>query len=133
LFSLYMLIEECWKNNVLVIGLTKDTAAHDFKNHVIPICIYNDVWATTDNYIQLTQEQLDNIPNTDRMLLQSISLFNSDRISIPWGLIVYDAAFVMAVPDFKNRKGYVSGAIKNKITPSQLLLLLKQEKIQESE
>ena len=84
-------------------------------SHVIPICICNDVWTTTNdnnNYIQLTQEQLDNIPNTDRMLLQSISLFNSDKISIPWGLIEYDAAFVLAVPDFKNRKGYVSGAVK---------------------
>jgi hypothetical protein len=70
LFSLYMLIEECWKNNILVIGLTKDTAAHDFKNHVIPICIRNEVWATRDNKnIKLTQEQLDNIPNTDRMFL----------------------------------------------------------------
>jgi hypothetical protein len=29
---------------------------------------------------------------------------------------------VMAIPDFKGRKGYVSGAVKNKITPSQLFL-----------
>ena len=29
---------------------------------------------------------------------------------------------MIAIPDFKNRKGYVSGAIKNKITPSQLFL-----------
>jgi hypothetical protein len=28
----------------------------------------------------------------------------------------------MAVPDFKDRKGYISGAIKNKITPSRLFL-----------
>jgi hypothetical protein len=28
----------------------------------------------------------------------------------------------MAVPDFKNRKGYIGGAIKNKITPSRLFL-----------
>jgi hypothetical protein len=28
----------------------------------------------------------------------------------------------MAIPDFKKRKGYVSGAIRNKITPSQLFL-----------
>src|SRR5206468_10500051 len=27
LFSLYMLIEECWKNNILLIGITKDTIA----------------------------------------------------------------------------------------------------------
>lgn len=39
LFTLYMLIEECWKKNILLIGITKDSAAHDFKNHVIPICV----------------------------------------------------------------------------------------------
>ena len=37
-------------------------------------------------------------------------------------LVEYDAAFVTAIPDFKKRKGYVSGAIRNKITPSQLFL-----------
>ena len=119
LFTLYMLIEECWKNNVLIIGITKDTTTHEFKNHVIPICIRNNLWLTN---IKLTQEELDNIPNTDRMLLQSISLSNSDKISIPWSLVEYDAAFAMAIPDFRNRRGYVSGAIKNKITPSQFFL-----------
>jgi hypothetical protein len=118
LFSFYMLIEECWKNNILLIGITKDTVAHDFKNHVIPICISNQVW--TNNLV--TNEDLNNVPNTDRMLLQSMSMLNHDCIHIPWGLIEYDAAFVMAIPDFKKRKGYVSGAIKNKIIPSQLFL-----------
>jgi hypothetical protein len=56
------------------------------------------------------------------MLLQSISMFNHQNVSIPWALVEYDAAFVMAIPDFKKRKGYVSGAIRNKITPSQLFL-----------
>ncbi len=49
-------------------------------------------------------------------------MLNHDSIQIPWGLIEYDAAFVMAIPDFKKRKGYVSGAIKNKSIPSQLFL-----------
>jgi hypothetical protein len=44
LFSLYMLIEECWKNNILLIGVAKDTAAQEFKNHVIPICTNNNIW-----------------------------------------------------------------------------------------
>jgi hypothetical protein len=43
LFSLYMLIEECWKYNILLIGITKDTIAHEFKNHVIPICANNNM------------------------------------------------------------------------------------------
>ena len=124
LFTLYMLIEECWKKNILLIGITKDSAAHDFKNHVIPICVCNDIWMgdDADDNNKMTQDDLDNIPNTDRMLLQSISMFNHQKVSLPWALVEYDAAFVMAIPDFKKRKGYVSGAIRNKITPSQLFL-----------
>jgi hypothetical protein len=118
LFSLYMLIDECWKNKKLLIGITKDTAAHDFKNHVIPICLNNGVWSRKN----ITQERLDDIPNTDRMFLQSISMLNQEKLKIPWSLVEYDAAFVTAIPDFKNRTGYISGAIKNKITPSKMFV-----------
>jgi hypothetical protein len=118
LFSLYMLIEECWKNKILLIGLTKDTAAHDFKNHVIPICLNNGIWPSKN----VTQESLDEIPNTDRMFLQSISMSNEEELKIPWSLVEYDAAFVTAIPDFKNRMGYISGAIRNRITPSKMFV-----------
>ena len=118
LFSLYMLIENCWKNNILLIGITKDTAAHDFKNHVIPICLNNNIWSSN----KMTQASLDDIPNTDRMFLQSISMSNHQEVDIPWALVEYDACFVTAIPDFKNRMGYISGAIKNRITPSKMFL-----------
>jgi hypothetical protein len=29
LFALQMLMEECWKKNILLVGVTKDTAARD--------------------------------------------------------------------------------------------------------
>lgn len=118
LFSLYMLIENCWKEKILLIGITKDTAAHDFLNHVIPICLNNNIWISN----KLTQDKLDNIPNTDRMFLQSISMSHHDEIHIPWAMVEYDACFVTAIPDFKDRTGYISGAIKNRITPSKLFL-----------
>jgi hypothetical protein len=118
LFSLYMLIEECWKNNVLLLGISKDTAVHEFKNHVMPICINNKIWPNCT----LTQDNLNNIPNTDRMFLQSLSMLNHDKISVPWALAEYDSAFMMAVPDANKFNGYVSGTTKNKITPSQLFL-----------
>lgn len=120
LFTFYMLIEECWKNNVLLVGIVKDTTAQEFKNHVIPICLNNKVWLI--DHEKLLQENFDKLPATDRMLLQSLSILNYDKINLPWGLIEYDSAFVMAIPDFKKREGYVSGAIENKITPNQLFL-----------
>ena len=117
LFTLNLLVEECWKRRILLLGLTKDTAARDFKNHVLPVMVSNKLWKT-----QLSQEQLSRIPNTDRMLLQTISVFNHNNIPVPWSLIEYDSSFLMIVPDFEKREGFVGGAIRNKITPERLFL-----------
>ena len=110
LFTLHMLMEECWKRQILLIGITKDTAARDFKRQLIPI-MHNECLLKT----AILQEEFEKLPNTDRMILQSASIFNPEKLGPPWSLIEYDSAFRTMVPDRKNRKGYVSGAIKNKI------------------
>jgi len=110
LFTLHMLVEECWKRHILLIGITKDTAARDFKRQLIPIMHDEALLKTT-----IPREEFEKLPNTDRMILQSTSIFNPEEIKPPWSLIEYDSAFRTMVPDRKNRKGYVSGAIKNKI------------------
>ena len=110
LFTLHMLMEECWRRHILLIGVTKDTAARDFKRQLIPI-MHNEGLLKT----AILQEEFEKLPNTDRMILQSTSIFNPEKIKPPWSLIEYDSAFRTMVPDGQNRKGYVSGAIKNKI------------------
>jgi hypothetical protein len=118
LFSLYMLVEECWKSSILLLGITKDTTARDFKTHLIPVCLNERIW----NY-SLSQEELEKTPNTDRMLLQYVSIYNCEKLPTPWSLIEYDSAFRMIIPEFeKRRPGYVSGAIKNRITPERSFL-----------
>jgi hypothetical protein len=125
LFAFYLLIEECWKNNVFLIGITKDTIARDFSNHLLPIGIENSLWECEKQYLQTlvdVDEDGDNTVYSDRMLLQTISLMNRDSLHVPWSIIEYDSAFVLAIPDLRKRKGYVSGAIKNKITTNKLFL-----------
>jgi hypothetical protein len=117
LFALNLLVEECWKKRILLLGLTKDTAARDLKNHVLPVMVSNGLWKSS-----LSQEQLSRIPNTDRMLLQTLSVFNHEAIHVPWSLVEYDSSFLMIVPDYDKRQGYVGGAIRNKITPERLFL-----------
>lgn len=117
LFALNLLVEECWRKKILLIGLTKDTAARDLKNHVLPVLSSNQIWTTN-----ISQEDLSRIPNTDRMMLQALSVFNHQQMKVPWTLTEYDSSFLMIVPDFKNRKGFVSGAIRNKITPERLFM-----------
>jgi hypothetical protein len=110
LFSLQMLMEECWKKRILLVGVTKDTAARDFKRQLVPIMHSEGLLRT-----RISREELQELPNTDRMILQSASIFNLEQIKPPWSLIEYDSAFRTMLMDRENRKGYVSGAIRNKI------------------
>lgn len=111
LFALQMLMEECWKKHLLLVGVTKDTAARDFKRQLVPIMNGEGLLKTS-----LDLGTLQALPNTDRMILQSASVLNVDRIAPPWSLIEYDSSFRTILPDSQNRHGYVSGAIRNKIS-----------------
>jgi hypothetical protein len=117
LFTLHLLMEECWKNQILLIGMTKDTAARDFKRQLIPIM---HIEGLLEKGVQ--REEFEKLPNTDRMILQSASIFNPDKIQPPWSLIEYDSAFRTMIPDRENRRGYVSGAIKNRISLEKTFL-----------
>ena len=118
LFTLNMLIEQCWEKKILLLGLTKDTTARDFKTHLIPICVNSKIWNS-----HLTQDSLEKIPSSDRMLLQYASIHSYDRLPTPWSLIEYDSAFRTIVPELEKREpGFVSGAIRNRISPERLFL-----------
>jgi hypothetical protein len=110
LFALQMLIEECWKKHILLLGMTKDTAARDFKRQLVPI-MHNEGMLKT----AIPSAEFEKLPNTDRMILQSASISSTEKIKPPWALIEHDSAFRTIVPDRQKRRGYVSGAIKNRI------------------
>jgi hypothetical protein len=115
LFALQMLMEECWKKHILLVGITKDTSAHDFKRQLVPIMMQEGLLKTS-----LNAEALRELPNTDRMILQSASIFNTDKVSPPWSLVEYDSAFRTMQPT--GVKGYVKGAIRNKISLEKAFL-----------
>ena len=110
LFTMHMLIEECWKKRILLVGITKDTSARDFKRQLVPIMQNENLLKTS-----ATKETLSALPNTDRMILQSASVFNPQQMMPPWSMIEYDSAFRTMKPDVDRGQGYVSGVIKNKI------------------
>jgi hypothetical protein len=117
LFTLQLLIEECWEKRVLLVGMTKDTAARDFKRQLIPV-MHNEQMLNKS----VSNLELDRLPNTDRMILQSASLLKPEKMKPPWSLIEYDSVFRTIVPDLKSRKGYISGAIKNRMSLEKLFL-----------
>jgi len=116
LLTLNMLIEESWRKRILLMGITKDTAARDFKRQLIPI-MHNEGMLK-----DFPHKEFERLPNTDRMILQSTSILNPEKINPPWSLIEYDSAFRTMIPDREKRKGYVSGAIKNRVTPERTFL-----------
>jgi len=115
LFCLEMLIEECWSRNVLLLGITKDTTATDFKAHLAPVCGNEGIWPVDG-------EKLRAIPSTDRMLLQAISVFAYRQVPVPWALVEYDTAFQTIVPDFKRRRSHISGGRRNRVGRERLFV-----------
>ncbi|MCJ7767148.1 hypothetical protein MUP79_01990 [Candidatus Bathyarchaeota archaeon] len=113
LFCLQMLIEECWSRDVLLIGITKDTTASDFKAHLAPVCGAEGIW-------KVDGEGLRSNPTTDRMLLQAMSVFAYKQMPVPWALVEYDTAFQTIVPDFEKRKGFISGGRRNRVSRERL-------------
>ncbi|MFB3889199.1 MAG: hypothetical protein ACE14S_06880 [Candidatus Bathyarchaeia archaeon] len=117
LFAMQMLMEECWRKRILLVGITKDTAARDFKRQLIPLM---HVEGMLKREVKL--EALAELPNTDRMILQSASMLNADRVVPPWSLIEYDSAFRTMQPDAERGRGFVRGAIRNKISLERAFL-----------
>jgi len=112
LFTMNMLIEVSRRNKILLVGITKDTTARDMITHLIPLCMNRKIW----------KGDVGHVATTDRMLLQATSMFHHSELSVPWSTVEYDTAFQTIVGKFKDVKGDVSGAVKNRIIQEQLFV-----------
>jgi hypothetical protein len=110
LASLYMTIERCWENRILMIGVAKDTSARDLKRQVVPVL--NHVGRFKGGFGEKGQDT----PDTDRMILQWVSLHEKERLLVPWATVEYDTAFKTIVPHFERNPGLISGARRNQIS-----------------
>jgi len=117
LFTINMLIEECWSRRILLVGLTKDTAARDFKRHLLPLL--SNIGAFPK---RIEAKAFQDIPDTDRMFLQAASMMNAAKLDVPWALAEYDCAMRTVVHDPVAGMDRVRGSIKNKIVPERLML-----------
>ncbi|TFG34308.1 hypothetical protein EU527_04150 [Candidatus Thorarchaeota archaeon] len=116
LASLYLAVDNCWKNRILLLGVAKDTSARDLKRQVLPVLNY--VGRFKGGFI----EKREDTPDTDRMILQWISLHEREKLKVPWATIEYDTAFKTIVPHFDKEPGLVSGARRNQISIEKTFL-----------
>ena len=82
-FLLYELVNESIKNNILLIGITKDTTASEFIRSVIPY----------SKSVGLIKGQ--NLPGlaNDKGFLTAFAAVNAERLRTPWRTMGYDSSF----------------------------------------
>lgn len=106
LFCQYMIIEWLWSHKGMVLGISKDTAARDFRRQLLPI-------ASNQNLIDAVAPSIVSLPQSDRSFLQQFANKNPDVI--PWILTEYDAVFRTISADGElvvGAKSNLSGAMK---------------------
>ncbi len=116
LASLYLAVDACWKQRILLLGVAKDTSARDLKRQVLPVLNY------VGRFKGGFTEKREDTPDTDRMILQWISLHERERLKVPWATVEYDTAFKTIVPHFEKEPGLVSGARRNQISLEKTFL-----------
>ena len=106
LFCQYMIIEWFWQHKGIAIGLSKDTAARDFRRQLLPI-------ATNQNWIKPIAPEIISLPQSDRIFLQQFATTHPDFI--PWILTEYDAVFRTIIQEEKlviGAKSNLTGVMK---------------------
>ncbi len=97
LFLMYSLLEVARRENILVIGITKDTTATDFTRAVLP-------WAHEHRHLTISSD-LPNLKN-DRAFLTIFSTVNSEDVVVPWRTISYDCCFTTIVKNKDNEAAF---------------------------
>ncbi len=116
LMSLYLTVEKCWEDNILLVGVAKDTSARDLKRQVLPVLNY------VGRFNGGFTDKREDTPDTDRMILQWVSLQERNSLKVPWATVEYDTAFKTIVPHLEKAPGLVSGARRNQISLEKTFL-----------
>jgi hypothetical protein len=108
------LTRRAWSENLLPIGMTKDSGAAELVNTVVPLL--------RDSRLEEFAHALPNF-NSDKMLLQTDSVVNAASVPTPWHTIDIDAAFRTMVPvvdtTLPRGEARARGAHRNVIYPER--------------
>lgn len=84
--GLRALIEECWKRNVLLVGLVKDSSSAYFTRNYLGVMRFLDVFPELKNFSRP-------LPSTDRISLEILPLIDNELKS-PWSTVEFDSVFM---------------------------------------
>lgn len=94
-----LLIEECWRNNILLVGIAKDSSTAYFSH------FYLDVFREEKkgNDFEIYEFDKKSLPWTDRLLLEALALFK-DEFEAPWSTIEFDSAIITLRRLYNNKQ-----------------------------
>ena len=82
--GLRALIEECWRNKIMLLGVVKDSSSRYFTRN------YYGLMRHAGFYPDIPIKPL---PWTDRIVLEDVA-YEVDEISVPWSTIEFDSCFM---------------------------------------
>lgn len=90
------LVEECWRNRVVLVGIVKDSASRYFTRNYYGLMRYQGVYSEID---------VKPLPWTDRIVLEGIA-FQIDDLTTPWSTVEFDSCFMtlhLGLPEGKKQ------------------------------
>ncbi|MBD1932504.1 MULTISPECIES: hypothetical protein [Cyanophyceae] len=82
--GLRALIEECWKNRVMLLGIVKDSQSRYFTRNYYGVMRHAEVYDAID---------VKPLPWTDRIVLEDIA-YGVSEITAPWAITEFDSCFM---------------------------------------
>lgn len=111
--GLRMLIEECWKRNILLVGLVKDSSSAYFTRNYLGVMRFQNIYSNLRNFKL-------NLPSTDRIALEILPLLD-ESIESPWSTIEFDSIFMtMHVKKNEDGSSNLSGVMGDILSPERL-------------
>ncbi|EAZ87999.1 hypothetical protein [Crocosphaera chwakensis] len=111
--GLRMLIEECWKRNVLLVGLVKDSSSSYFTRNYLGVMRFLDVFPNLKDFSRP-------LPSTDRIALELVPAIN-DKLESPWSTVEFDGLYMtMFVRKDEKGESHLSGVRGDILAPERL-------------
>jgi hypothetical protein len=82
--GLRALIEECWKNRVMLVGIVKDSQSRYFTRNYYGMMRYLGIYDTIE---------VKPLPWTDRIVLEDVA-YQVLQINVPWATVEFDSCFM---------------------------------------
>jgi len=111
--GLRALIEICWRNNILLIGIVKDSSSKYFSKNYLGVLRHCEVFQFSDIVL----------PWADRIFLELLPYFD-DTLHAPWATIEFDSTFMTLrlILDEVTSQSKIEGVRGEVIAPERLFL-----------